>query len=83
MRETRRPGNYPYQTILHTLKFQNFLYSNTVKMGIAIVKYTANKGSCNCFGDRKRYIPAHTAKDTHVIKQQRQLSTIRQKSIIN
>ena len=43
MRETRRQGNYPCQTILHTLKFQDVLESNIMITGIAIVKSTANK----------------------------------------
>ena len=54
MKEIRRPGKYPYQTILH--KFHDVMESNTVKRGIAIVKSTANSTSCNCFGDRKIYI---------------------------
>ena len=41
------------QTILHTLKFYD---------GITIVKPTANKNSCNCFGDRKRHIYIYTGK---------------------
>ena len=28
--ETRRPGNYPCQTILHTFKFKDVLESNVV-----------------------------------------------------
>ena len=43
MRETRRPGNYPGQAILHTLKFQDVLESNIMIKGITIVKSTANK----------------------------------------
>ena len=46
MRETRRSGNYPCQTILHTLKFQDALESNIMIRGIAIVKSTTNKNSC-------------------------------------
>ena len=46
--------NYPCQTMLHTLKFHDVLESNIVIKGIAIVKSTANKSSCNSFGDRKR-----------------------------
>ena len=45
----RRPGNYPCQTILHTLKFQNVLESNIIIKGIAVIKYTANESSCNSF----------------------------------
>ena len=55
MKETRRPGNYPCQTILHTLKFQDVLESSVVIKGIAIVKSTANKCSCNSFGANKRH----------------------------
>ena len=51
MRETRRPGNYPCQTTLHTLKFQDVLESNIIITGIAIVKYTANKSIYNSFGN--------------------------------
>ena len=65
MRETRRSGNYPCQIILHTLKFQDVLI---MKKGIAIVKSTVNKSSCNSSGDRKRHIPANTTKVTNVIK---------------
>ena len=36
--------------------------------GIAIVKSTAKKSSCNSFGDSKKYIPANTMKVTNVIK---------------
>ena len=56
MRETKRSGNYPCQTILHTLKFQDVLESNVVIKGIAIVKSNSNKSSCNSFDDKKRYI---------------------------
>ena len=49
----RRPGNYTWQTTLYSLKFQDVLENNIVKMGIVIVKSTANKSSCNSFGDRK------------------------------
>ena len=49
----RRPGNYPCQAILCTLKFQDVLESNIMIKGIAIVKSTANKSSCNSFGDSK------------------------------
>ena len=55
MRGTRRPGNYPCQTILQTLKFQDVLVSNIMIKGIALVKYTANKSSCNTFGDSRRH----------------------------
>ena len=55
MGETRRLGNYPCQTILHTLKFQDVLESNIVIKGIAIVKSTTKKSSCNSFGDSKTY----------------------------
>ena len=68
MRETRRPGNYPCQTILHTLKFQDVLGSNIMIKGIAIVKSTAKQSSCNSFGDSKRHIPANMTKVTNVIK---------------
>ena len=30
MRETRRPGNYPCQTSLHTLKFQDILLGGRI-----------------------------------------------------
>ena len=56
------------QTILRTLKFQYVIESNIMTKGIAIVKSTANKSSCNSFGDSKKHIPANTAKITIVIK---------------
>ena len=59
MRETRRPDTYLCQTILHKLKFQDVVESNIMIKGIAIVKSTANKSSCNSFGDGKRHIPAN------------------------
>ena len=68
MRETRRPGNYPCQTILHALKFQDVLESNIMIKGIAIVKSTTNKSSCNSFGDSKRQIPVNTTKVMNMIK---------------
>ena len=52
----RRLGNYPCQKILHMLKFQDVLESNIMIKGIAIVKSTANKSSCNSFGNSKRHI---------------------------
>ena len=55
MREARRLGNYPCQTILYTLKFQDVLESNIMIKGIVIVMSTANKSSCNSFGDSKRH----------------------------
>ena len=36
--------------------------------GIAIAKYTANKSSCNSFGDSKISISANMTKVTNVIK---------------
>ena len=36
--------------------------------GIAIVESTANKSSCNSFGDNKIHIPANKTKVTNVIK---------------
>ena len=60
----RRPGNYTCQTILHMLKFQDILGSNVMINGITIVKSTANKSSCNSFGDSKTYIPANMTKVT-------------------
>ena len=68
MRETKRPGNYPGQTMLHTLKLQDVLDSNIMTNGIAIVKSSANKSNCNGFGDSKRHISANTMKITNVIK---------------
>ena len=68
MRETRRPGNYPCQTILHALKFQDVLESNIMIKGIAIVKSTTNKSSRNSFGDSKRYISVNTTKVMNMIK---------------
>ena len=52
----RRLCNYPCQTIMNTLKFQDVLESNIVIKGIAIVESTANenKNSCNIFGNSKR-----------------------------
>ena len=64
----RRLGNYPSQTILHMLKFQHILESNIMIKGIAIIKSTANKSSCNIFGNSKRHIPANTTKVTNMIK---------------
>ena len=68
MRETRRSGNYPCQTILQTLKFQDGIDSNIVIKGITIVKSTANENNCNSFGDSKRHLPANTTRVTNVIK---------------
>ena len=68
MRETRRLGNYPCQTVLHALKFQDVLESNIIIKGIALIKSTVNKSSCNSFGDSKIRIPANTTKITNVIK---------------
>ena len=68
MRESRRPGNYPCQTILQTLKFQDVLESNIMIKGIAIMKSTANKSSCNSFGDSKTHVPANTTKVTNMKK---------------
>ena len=64
----RRPGNYPYQTFLHTLKFQDVLQSNIMIKGIVIIKSTANKSSYNSFGSSKRHIPVNTMKITNMIK---------------
>ena len=64
----RRPGNYPYQTNLHTLKFQDVLESKIMIKGITIVKSAANKSSCNSFGEKKIYIPMNVMKVTIVIK---------------
>ena len=36
--------------------------------GIAIIKSTANKSSCNSLGDSKLHISANTTKVTNVIK---------------
>ena len=47
--------------------FQDVLDSNCVIKGIAIVKSTANKSSCNSFGDNKRHIPANTTKVTNTV----------------
>ena len=68
MRETRRPGNNPCKTILHTLKFQDVLESNVVIKGIAIVKCTDNKWSCNSFVNSKIHIPVNTMEVMNVIK---------------
>ena len=38
--------------------------------GIAIIKATANKSSCNSFGNSKIHIPGNTKKVTNMIKQQ-------------
>ena len=67
VRETSRSGNYPCQTILHTLKFHDVLERDIVKKGIAIVKSTANKNSYDSFDNRKRQTPPNTAKVTNVI----------------
>ena len=42
MREIRRTGNYPCQTISHILKFQDVIDNNIVIKGIAVVKSTVN-----------------------------------------
>ena len=60
MRITKIPGNYPCQTMLHTLKFQDVLASNIVIKEIEIVKSTANKNSCNSFGDSKIHTQGNT-----------------------
>ena len=57
----RRQGNYPCQTILHTLKCQDVIESNIMIKGIAIIKSAANKSSCNIFVI-KSHIPANTTK---------------------
>ena len=62
-----RSGN-ECQTILHTLKFQDDIESTIMIKGIATIKSTANKSSCNSFGDSKRHIPANTTKVTNMIK---------------
>ena len=36
-------------------------------VGIAVVKSTANKSSCNSFGDSKRHIPANMMKVVNMI----------------
>ena len=36
--------------------------------GIAIIKSTANKSSCNSVGDSKIHMPANTTKVTNMIK---------------
>ena len=64
----RRPRNYPCQTILHTLKFQDVIESNIVIKGIAVIKSTANKSSCNSFGNSKIHILGNTTKVTNVTK---------------
>ena len=66
--ETGRPVNYLCQTILHTLKFQDVLESNIVIKGIAVIKSTANKSSCNSFGNSKRHILVNTMKVMNTTK---------------
>ena len=56
------------QTILHMLKFQDVLKSNVVIKGIAVVKSTTNKCSCNSFCDNKRHIPVNMTEVINVIK---------------
>ena len=51
MRETRRPGNYPCQRILRTLKMS--LRAIFIISRISINESTANKSSCNSFGNDK------------------------------
>ena len=68
VRKTRRPGNYPCQTSLHTLRCQDVLESNIMIKGFALIKFTANKSNCNSLGDSKIHIPASTTKVTNVIK---------------
>ena len=53
---------------MHTLKFQDVTESNIVIKEIAIVKSTANKYSCNSFGNSKIHISANTTNVTNVIK---------------
>ena len=67
VREMRRPGNYPRQTILHTLMFQDVLESNIMIKGIAIIKSTANKNSCNSIGNSKIHIPVNMMKVMNMI----------------
>ena len=50
------------------LKLQDVLESNIKIKRMAIVKSTANKCSCNSFGNNKIHIPANTTKVTNVIK---------------
>ena len=64
----QRLGNYPYQTILYALTFQDVLESNIMMKRITVVKSTANKSSCNIFGNGKSRIPANTTKVTNMIK---------------
>ena len=66
LRETRRPVNYPCQIMLHALKIS----TRAIFMikGIAIIKSTANKNSCNSFGDSKIHKPTNTTKVTNMIK---------------
>ena len=68
MRETRKPGNYPCQTVVHALKFQDVIESNIMIKVIAIIKSTANNSSCDSFGDIRIHKPAITTKVTNMIK---------------
>ena len=72
----RRPGNYPCQTILQTLKFQDVFESNIMIKGIAIIKSTANKRSCNSFGNSKTYTSEYDEGHEYEKKQQRQVCEI-------
>ena len=68
LRRGKRAGNYHCLAILHIFKLQDVIESNIMIKGIAIIKYTANKSSCNSFGVSKIHIPANTTKVTNMIK---------------
>ena len=60
MRETRKPGNYPCQLIVYTLKFQDVIKSNILIKGIAIVNSTATKSRYTSFGKMQNtYTPEY------------------------
>ena len=65
IKQIRRPGYHLCQTIL---KLQDVIVRNVIIKRIAIVKFTANKSSCNSFGESKRQIPAITQKVTNMLK---------------
>ena len=67
-----RPGDYPCETNLHTLKVCDIFESNIVKNIIAIVKSTANMTSVNSLSNRNRQMTLSSIL-THVYNTNSQL----------
>ena len=63
-----KPGSYLCPKKIYTLKFLDIIESNIAIKGITIVKSTANKSSCNSFGDNKRHILVNATNVTNMIK---------------